>query len=243
MQLEGIKRVSGCTDQVSLLYGGAIHSLVIKSGLFSNVGLGNSMISMYCKCGCLAESKLIFAELPARDSVSWNALIAGHRIDGCGNEAIQVFNDVQKYNINADLMTLLAALTACNHSGLIEEAQELFHEAIREKNPLGIEHYAGLVDLLGRAGRIEAASELVRWMPFRPTVKIWSSLVSACMDHGRLEVAEQLAHKRINLEPDNAAYYKLLSIIYAKSNDWHSVVALQRCMREKGQKNSSKIKV
>ena len=71
-----------------------------------------------------------------------------------GDEAIQVFNDMKKNNIDANSMTLLAASTACNLSGLVEEAQELFHEAIKEnKIPLGIEHYACLVDILGRKGR------------------------------------------------------------------------------------------
>ncbi|KAJ8437608.1 hypothetical protein Cgig2_005359 [Carnegiea gigantea] len=111
-------------------------------------------------------------------------------MDMLGDEAIQVFNDMKKNNIDADSMTLLAASTACNLSGLVEEAQALFHGAIKEnKIPLGIEHYACLVD----AGCL--LDQLLRFGV------LWYRLAS-CKDHGRLEVANELAHELINLEPD-----------------------------------------
>ncbi|GAB4830747.1 hypothetical protein Ancab_004779 [Ancistrocladus abbreviatus] len=243
MQSEGVKPncvtllelISACTAQSSVTSGRAIHCYSLKSGLFSYALVGNSLINMYAKCGSLTDTRQTFTEVIVKDSFSWTALLNAYGISGCGDEALAVFYEMQKRGVEVDSIALLSILSACNHSGLVEEGQQLFKDAISEgKISLSMEHYACQVDLLSRGGKVEEACELVWQMPMKPSIRIWSSLVSACTDHGRLDVAERLAGQLVSLEPDNAANYALLSMIYAKSDDWLSVAAVRRVMRIKG---------
>ncbi|KAG5562078.1 hypothetical protein RHGRI_004952 [Rhododendron griersonianum] len=140
------------------------------------------------------------------------------RLHGYGEESLQLFHEMQERGEEPDSITFLAVLSACNHCGLVEEGKKLFDKAVRDhKTPPSIEHYACHIDLLRRAGEVEDACEVVTTMPMRPSMKIWSSLVSACKLHGKLEIAETLAHRLVELELENAANYTLLSMVYAES--------------------------
>ncbi|KAL8137272.1 hypothetical protein V2J09_003273 [Rumex salicifolius] len=243
MRMEGVEPnsvtvlavLSACTNQASLSRGRVIHVFAQKSGLISDVSVGNSLLNMYAKCGSLADSSQVFKELITKDSVSWSSLISAYGVSGQGKEAVQIYLRMSDCGVEVDSVCLLSTLSACNRAGMVEEAQQLFNDAIEEgKHQLGLEHYSCLIDLLGRSGRLDEACEMARRMPMKPDIKIWSSLVSACIDHGRLEDAKELAHQVIELEPGNAANYTLLSMVYAKSGDWRKVEATRKLMRVGG---------
>ncbi|XP_057980203.1 pentatricopeptide repeat-containing protein At4g31070, mitochondrial [Malania oleifera] len=245
MRMEGIEPNSitllaiilACTDLSYLSYGRGVHGHGLKSGLYSDVFFGNSLIDMYAKCGFLMDSHQIFKEMHVKDATSWTALISGYGFHGCGDEALHFFHEMQGRGMEPDTITFLAILSACNHSGLVEEAQKLFYDAMRDgKIPLNTKHYACLIDLLGRSGKLEDACEILRTMPMEPSVRICSSLVSACKIHGRLELAEKLAHCLIKSEPENAANHTLLSMVYADSGNWLGVEEVRRLMKTRGLK-------
>ncbi|KAL4292601.1 hypothetical protein AHAS_Ahas18G0044400 [Arachis hypogaea] len=106
---------------------------------------------MYAKYGCLDGSINIFLEMPNRDSVSWSTLISAYGLHGCGDQALQLFYEMQEREVKSDTITLLAVLSACNHAGLVTEAQLVFKQASADcKIQLTLEHYACLIDLLGK---------------------------------------------------------------------------------------------
>ncbi|KAJ8641067.1 hypothetical protein MRB53_017761 [Persea americana] len=225
--------IGACTSLSSAGFSSAIHGYAVKSGLDSEVFVGNSLIDMYAKCGCLKSSSRVFEEMPVRDPVSWSALISCYGRHGRGNEALRIFHEMREEGIEPDEITLLAVLSACNHAGLVDQAQQLFNQA---PSP-GAEHYACLVDLLGRAGRLEDACQVVNRMPMGPSLSIWGSLVCACRVLGRFDLAETVAWKIIDLEPENAANYTLLSMIYAEAGDWAGIEEARKLMKERGLKN------
>ncbi|KAL3535019.1 hypothetical protein ACH5RR_003480 [Cinchona calisaya] len=242
MQKEGIQPnsvtllsvISACTNLLSICHAGPVHGYVLKSGLISELNIQNSLISMYAKCGFLRDSLKIFKEMSQRDYVSWTAIISAYGLHGCGEDALQRFHEMRETGMKADAIALLEAITACNHTGLVEEGYKLFNETMEDdKISLTLEHYACFIDLLGRAGKLEDACDLVFRMPFRPNPQIWSSLVFACKLHGRLEVAELLAHKLIESEPENAANYTLLSMVYSESGNWYGVEEMRKNVKEK----------
>ena len=229
MTLEGIEPnsvtmlavVSACTILSLQRHGCQIYCYIMKLGLDYDICLGNALINMYAKIGYLNGSHKIFQEMPNRDSVSWSTMISAYGVHGCGEQALKLFYDMKDKGVKPDSICFLAVLSACNHSGLVAEGQKLFNR-IREDYELhlSIEHYACLIDLLGRSGKIEDALEIVRTMPMNPSTRIWSSLVSSCKLHGRLDVAEMLSPHLIRSEPENAANYTLLNMIYAEHGRW-----------------------
>uniref|UniRef100_A0A2C9WD24 Pentacotripeptide-repeat region of PRORP domain-containing protein n=1 Tax=Manihot esculenta TaxID=3983 RepID=A0A2C9WD24_MANES len=226
--------ITACTTKTALELGNATHGYIVKCGLNFDVFIGNALINMYAKCGCLVASHQIFKEMHIKDSVSWSTLIAGYGLHGYGKEALSFFHEMQDRLVEPDAITLIAILSACNHAGLVEEGKQIFDNVKKEgKILLTIEHYACLIDLLGKSGKIDDAFDIVRTMPLKPSASIWSSLVSACKTHGRSEIAEILARQLIESEPGNAANHTSLSGIFAESKNWHAVEEKNENEREK----------
>ncbi|RZC56827.1 hypothetical protein C5167_015676 [Papaver somniferum] len=228
--------IDACTFLLSVKHAEVVHGYIVKSGLSLYVFVGNSLIDMYAKCGYVEASRKIFShEIHTRDYISWSAIIHGYALNGNGREALRLFREMQKTEIEIDGITFLSALSACNHSGLIEEGQELFNSVIQNKSiSVTVEHYACYIDILGRSGKLEEACQVLSNMPMKPSAAILSSLVSSCKVHGRLKMAEVLAKWLIDLEPDNAANYTLHSMVSAEMNNWLGVEEIRRGMRNKG---------
>ncbi|KAJ8459440.1 hypothetical protein OPV22_032366 [Ensete ventricosum] len=247
MQNDGVKVnhvtmlavIAACIGLSSTNLGEALHGYILKSGLLSEVHMGNSLIDMYAKCGCLWSSVCTFAEMQEKDLVSYSSMIASYGLQGYGHHALKLFNEMLDMRIQPDGITLLAVLSACNHSGLVNEGKELFDTVRRKHSSLSLEHYACLTDLLGRSGRFEDACEVIRNMPMKPSPKILSSLISACRIACRSEAAKKLALWLIDAEPENAANYTLLSVICAESGDWFQVEEIRRQMRMSGMKKTA----
>ncbi|KAG9148255.1 hypothetical protein Leryth_012218 [Lithospermum erythrorhizon] len=242
MQIEGIRPndvtmlavISACSKLSSINQAQNFHGYVIKSGFRSLIFIQNSLINMYSKCGSLSDAVQIFKEMCLRDSISWSALINAYGLHGYAEVALQLFHEMQESGIKPDGIAFLAALSACNHTGLVDEGKKLFDEAVKEKySALTIEHYVCYIDLLGRAGKLEDVIDIVRKMPIEPSTKVWSSLVSACKLHERMEIAETLARELIKEEPDNDTNYKLLSMVKAERDNWHGVQKVGRKGKEK----------
>ncbi|KAF3437256.1 hypothetical protein FNV43_RR20009 [Rhamnella rubrinervis] len=247
MQAEGTKPnsvtllaiISACTSLSSLKLGSGVHGYVLKSGLNFDIFIGNSLINMYAKCGCIEASHHMFKQMPVKDFITWSTIIGGYGLHGRGEEALLLYHEMKERGTQPDEVTFLAILSACNHAGLVEEGQKIFYNVMEAGElALTIEHYACLIDLLGRSGKLEDACEVVRTIPMKPSTRIWSSLISACKVHGRLEIAEMLAHMLIESEPENAANYTLLSMVYAETGNWHGVEVVRRVMRVQGLKKN-----
>ncbi|XP_071700578.1 pentatricopeptide repeat-containing protein At4g31070, mitochondrial-like [Rutidosis leptorrhynchoides] len=247
MRKDGIKPNNGtilaildaCTNRQSLALGSLVHGYVVKSGLDYDISITNSLCNMYSKCGSLKESHKVFREMSTPDCISWSALINAYGVHGCGEEALKLFSEMKEKGIKYDSITFLSVLSACNHSGLIEEGCRLFSEALKSENEIvNLEHYACYIDLLGKAGKIELAIDVLRTMPMKPSPKIMSCLVSACKIHGRLDYVENLLSWFIESEPGNAANRTLLSMIYAEFGKWFNVEGIQKDMKLSGLKKN-----
>ncbi|XP_074369605.1 pentatricopeptide repeat-containing protein At4g31070, mitochondrial [Apium graveolens] len=231
--------ISACTNLSSISHGRVIHGYVLKCGLVSELSIGNCLVNMYSKCGSLTDSHQSFKELSTRDCISWGAIINAYALHGCGKEALNLLYEMQMSGIEADSITYLAVLSACNHAGLVEEGHTVFNKAVKVDNQsLSAKHYACHIDLLGRAGKLEDACDVIKAMPMKPSIRIWSSLVSACKLHGKLGVAEVLAHQLLLEEPKNAALHTLLSMVCAESGNWPAVEEVRNNMRVRGLRKS-----
>ncbi|KAK7302592.1 hypothetical protein RJT34_13484 [Clitoria ternatea] len=224
--------ISACTNLSSLKRGCGLHGYVFKFGFSFNISVGNALINMYAKCGCLDGSRKVFLEMHNRDCVTWSSLISAYGLHGCGEKALQLFYEMKERGVKPDAITFLAVLSACNHAGLVNEGQQIFKQVNADCGiPLTIEHYACLIDLLGRSGKLEDALEIQKTMPMKPSARIWSSLVSACKLHRRLDIAEMLSSRLIRSEPNNASNYTLLNIIYAEHGHWHETEQVKKRMK------------
>lgn len=220
----------------ALDHGKQVHNHVLRSELPSYVVLQNSLIDMYSKCGSLNYSRRIFDSMPERTVISWNAMLMGYSKHGMGREVVELFELMREENkVKPDSVTILAVLSGCSHGGMEERGLEIFFEM--ENGKLGvepvIEHYGCVVDLLGRAGQVEEAFKFIKKMPFEPTAAIWGSLLGACRVHSNIDIGDFVGHQLLEIEPENAGNYVILSNLYASAGRWEDVRTLRELMSEK----------
>ncbi|XP_077227696.1 pentatricopeptide repeat (PPR) superfamily protein [Tasmannia lanceolata] len=225
-----------CACLASLRDGREVHCLIIKTGFDSDEYTGSALVDMYSKCGDVRGSMQVFDETSNKqDVISWNSMIVGFAKNGYADDALRVFNQMQKGQVKPDDITFLGVLTACSHSGLVSEGLEFF-DFMQSKYGIQprADHYACIIDLLGRSGYIEQAEEFINNLPFQPDGVMWATLLAACRIHGNYVQGKCAAEKLIELEPQNSSPYVLLSNMYAASGNWDGVKSVRKAMSERG---------
>jgi len=230
-----IGALCACSQVSALRLGKELHCFAMKATLTGDNFVTCSLIDMYAKCGCMEQSQNIFDSVHEKGEVTWNVLITGYGIHGRGQKAIQLFKSMQNAGFRPDSVTFIGLLTACNHAGLVAEGLEYLGQmqslfGIKPK----LEHYACVVDMLGRAGRLYEALELVNELPDKPDSRIWSSLLSSCRNYRDLDIGEKVAKKLLELGPDKAENYVLISNLYAGLGKWDEVRKMRQRMKEIG---------
>lgn len=224
-----ISTLTVCSALAILNSGRELHAAMLRCSFDMDVFAVSALITMYIKCGNLDKANRVFSMFEPKDVVMWNSMITGYAQHGLGEEALGVFNDMQLAGMAPDSITYIGVLTACSYTGKVEEGREFFYSlcansAIRP----GAEHYSCMVDLLGRAGLVDEALDLINNMPSEPDAIIWGALMGACRMHKNVEIAELAARKLLELEPDSAGPYVLLSHIYTSAGRWEDASKLRK---------------
>ncbi|KAF5475071.1 hypothetical protein F2P56_006916 [Juglans regia] len=233
--------ISACAQLGAAKYANWVRDVAEKSGFgpTENVVVGSALIDMYSKCGSVEEAYKIFEGMKERNVFSYSSMIVGFAMHGCAHAAMQLFHEMLKTETRPNKVTFIGVLTACSHAGLVEQGRQLFltMDKCFGVSPLA-DHYACMVDLLGRAGRLEEALELVETMPMEPHGGVWGALLGACRIHGNPDIAQIAANHLFELEPNRIGNYILLSNIYASAGRWDDVSSLRKLMRKKGLKKN-----
>jgi pentatricopeptide repeat protein len=229
-----------CANLAALQCCKHIHCYIIVRGFELDVRVVNALIDAYAKCGSLQPARQLFDKMSKRDVVSWNVMIAGYGMDGCGEAAIALFEQMQQTGMKPDEITFIGVLSACSHAGLVDEGCRYFNRMQQDYAiPPTLEHYASMADLLGRAGLLDEARELIETMPIQPDAAVWGALLGACRIHGSVELGERVAGCLFELDPENAGCYVLLSNIYAAASQWEDARKVRVTMKERGVKKPS----
>ncbi|KAJ0970454.1 hypothetical protein J5N97_023331 [Dioscorea zingiberensis] len=224
-----------CAHLTTLHLGKQLHGYAIRGGFDDNVFVASAIVDMYAKCGNIETARYIFDGMKALDMVSWTAMIMGYALHGPAEEALSLFGRMEKENEKPNYVAFVAVLTACSHSGLIDEAWRYFHSMTRDYGIVPcLEHYAAVADLLGRAGKLEEAYGFVSNMHIKPTASVWSTLLGACRVHKNAKLAEKVAEKIFALEPKNMGYHVLMSNIYSAAGRWREAANFRIMMKDKG---------
>lgn len=217
--------------------GKQIHSYALKTGFSSDLGVANSMVSMYFKCCNMSNAIKAFNKMPSHDIVSWNGLIAGHLLHRQGDEALAVWSSMEKASIKPDAITFVLIISAYRYTNLnlVDSCRKLFlsMKTIYNIEPTS-EHYASLVSVLGYWGFLEEAEETINNMPFQPKVSVWRALLDSCRIRLNTTIGKRVAKHILAMEPQDPATYILVSNLYSSSGRWHNSELVREDMREKG---------
>ncbi|CAI0376781.1 unnamed protein product [Linum tenue] len=225
--------LSACSHLADLQKGEKVHRLIRTDE--QNVSLATALVDMYAKCGRLDKSREIFNSMKVKDSISWNVMISGYAMHGDAISAIEIFEEMEEQtNIKPNSLTFLSLLSACAHSGLVEEGKRLFGKMKQHSVRPNLKHYACLVDVLGRSGSLLEAEELVLSMPICPDGGIWGALLGACKIHDDFITGIRIAKQAIKTDPKNDGYYIVLSDMYSSIGKWKESERAREMMKEQG---------
>ncbi|XP_062149388.1 pentatricopeptide repeat-containing protein At2g03880, mitochondrial-like [Alnus glutinosa] len=245
MQQEGVKPneftiascLGGCSHIAAMETGQQLHSMAIKGGQFGDIFVSSALVDMYAKCGCLEDAEAIFQGLVFRDAVAWNTMICGYTQHGQGQKALETFWTMLDEGTIPDEVTFLGVLSACSHMGLVEEGKKQFNSLSEEFGITPtVEHYACMVDILGRAGKFDEMEHFIKKMELTPHALIWETVLGACKMHGNVEFGEKAAEKLFELKPEIDSTYILLSNILAAKGRWDDVKKVRSLMSIRGVK-------
>ncbi|CDY60358.1 BnaCnng36110D [Brassica napus] len=143
-------------------------------------------------------ARSVFDGLNEVDVISVNTMMYSYAQNGLGREALELFERMMNLGLQANDVTVLSVLLACNNSGLVDEGCEFFESFRKGKVVLTNDHYACMVDMLGRAGRLDEAERLVNEV-VNPDLVLWRTLLSACKIHRNVEMAERVIEMKSDM--------------------------------------------
>lgn len=230
-----ISMLSVCASEEALIEGNWMHDQVVRHGYHKDVVVGNAIINMYSKCGHVEQARNNFERLAGRTVVSWSSMIAAYAHHGHGKEVLPMLQRMKREGVLPNLVTFKVILSACSHAGLVDDA----HACLKSMSeffglkPDG-EHYDCVVDLLGRAGRLDEVEKMISEMPVQPSLTSWMMLLGACSSQADLQRGERTAIQVFEMYPDSPAPYVILSNMYVDAGRDADAERLLLRMKVKG---------
>ncbi|GKU97241.1 hypothetical protein SLEP1_g10411 [Rubroshorea leprosula] len=227
--------LSACAQSGDMAMGRWVHVYRLKMmEMEMGIMVATALLDMYAKSGRIDTATRVFNSMPQRNVVTWNAMFNGLAMHGRGRLLVDMFPRMTE-EVNPDNLTFMAVLSACSHSGLVDQGCHYFDslEPVYGIAPK-IEHYACMVDLLGRAGRLEEAENLIKKMPIPPNEVVLGSLLGSCSVHGKIELGERVLQQLIQMDPHNIGYQILLSNMYSLAGQSDKANALRKTLKTRG---------
>ncbi|KAJ7532722.1 hypothetical protein O6H91_13G016500 [Diphasiastrum complanatum] len=236
-----------CANSAFLEEGRLIHARIADSEEESDVVVGTAILNMYSKCGNLEDAQKMFNRISERDVVLWNSIINTYCQHGHGRVALQLFGLMQYAGTTPNSVTFLSILSACSHSGFVDEGCHYFSsEKAYHGMTLTDHHYSCLIDLLSRGGLLDEAEDFLSTAPFQPSPAIWMTLLGACRIYGDFERGKRIAEQLLQLSSQDPAAYVALSNMYAAAGRWDDVANVRKLMADrhlKKQRGSTTIEI
>lgn len=193
-----------------------IHACVIRRGLDSQIAILNSLIDTYAKSGNIVYSRSVFDGMSSKDVITWNTLMAGYVLHGCSDDSLAVFDQMKKEECPPNRGTFVSLILAYSHAKMTEKGEQIFHSMTKDHQIVpGCEHYAAMVNLFGRSGRLKDAIRFIESMEMEPDSAVWEALLTASRCHGNLALTIHAGEHLLKLNPGNSMTNHLVSQAYS----------------------------
>ncbi|KAH7436790.1 hypothetical protein KP509_05G036100 [Ceratopteris richardii] len=256
--------LKACSNIGAIDVGQALHAQTVKRGIlytdysdrFSKIGdkafhelateqlqLENALVDMYGKCGNVLDAHDVFGSMPMHDLVSWNALITGYSRQGHAEIVFELFDGMAEEAVHPDEITFLSILSVCSHAGLVQKARSYFKAMTEYNLSPKSEHYNCVIDLLGRAGQILEATEMLERMPYQPTIFAWCSMLGACRKWGNVKLGQHAFECVLRLDSQHAAAFMLMFSIYVDACMWEEAKKVEEALQALKQPGQSLVDI
>ncbi|KAG9443737.1 hypothetical protein H6P81_015077 [Aristolochia fimbriata] len=230
--------LNACASLGRLVAGKASHAAVIRRLPQMNEVVASALLDMYAKCGLINYSCTVFRQMETPSVIPYTAMIVGAAKHGLGRFSLELFEEMTRRGIRPNDVTFIGVLHACSHSGLVDFGIDHLNSMRERYNVVpDARHYTCVVDMLGRAGRLDEAYRLASNILVEngnDIALLWGSLLSASRTHGRLDLAVEAGNRLIEANQQVTAAYVTMSNTYAVVGNWENVHGLRTEMKKRG---------
>ncbi|RZC77054.1 hypothetical protein C5167_001185 [Papaver somniferum] len=229
--------ISACANLGALEFGRKIHSFMENNHYNFDLFVASSLVDMYCKCGVVQDALILYKKMQLKNVVTCSSMIVGLALNGRPMEAIGIFEEMRFHCMIPNDITFIGVLCACCHAGLVEKGKFYFSCMTKEYSLVPkLQHYACIIDLLGRAGQLDQAYQFINEMPIKPDAIVWGALLGACRIHKNNKLGIFAAQRILELDPEHSGGLVFLSNAYARVGDWNGLKKVRRIMKTLGMK-------
>ncbi|CAI0556951.1 unnamed protein product [Linum tenue] len=187
-----------------------VHDYLLQSTCRGDLRLNNKVIEMYGRCESMTDARRVFDHMPERNMDTWHLMIHGYANNNLGDEGLQLFEQMRKLDLKPTEETFLAVLSACGSAHAVDEA--FIHFKLM-KSDFGIdpqmEHYVGMIDVLGKCGFLNEIEQYIEKLPFAPSVEIWEKYMNYARIHGDVDLEDRLEELIVSVDPSKAVAKKI----------------------------------
>lgn len=204
--------VNACAGVGVLEKGRHVHSLLSKSGYLLDESVQNSLVDMYVKCGNMQDARRLFDDMSNPGTVTYTILMKGYTQNGLAEEALNLFDLMQRQDLEPDNLTFVSMLNACATAGNLEQGKHL-HACVLVRG-LETDLYVGtaLLHMYAKCGSIHLARQQFDMLPKRDVVA-WCSMLNAYVQLGEGEEALKLFELlKQEVIPDAVTCCSMLSV-------------------------------
>ncbi|MBA0620020.1 hypothetical protein Godav_005795 [Gossypium davidsonii] len=212
--------MKACGEVKALQEAKTVHEHLIGSFSPLKISIYNRILETYLKCGSTDDAFDVFEKMPRRNLTSWDTMITGLARNGLGEDALDLFSQFKQAGLKPDAKMFLGVFYSCGVVGDINEG--MLHFSLMSSD-YGIvpsmEHYVGVVDMLGSTGNLDEALEFIEKMPFEASADVWETLMNLCRTHGHLELGDRCAELVKQLDPSRLNEQSKAGLIPLKESD------------------------
>ncbi|XP_047959108.1 putative pentatricopeptide repeat-containing protein At5g52630 [Salvia hispanica] len=225
-----------CGNSTLYELGRQMHALCLKMYYYETSFVGSALISMYSKSGVIEDASRVFNEVSDRNLGMWNAMMIAWAQHAHTRRVFELLEKMVNKGTKPNFITFLCILYACSHAGLVKEGKYYFAKMKDYGIEPGSQHYASMVDLLGRAGKLQEALELIEKMPVQASEAVWGAFLTGCRIHRNTELASSVADRVFELGHVSPGLHMLVSNAYAASGRFQEAARARKMLRDRGQK-------
>ncbi|KAJ4806901.1 Pentatricopeptide repeat-containing protein [Rhynchospora pubera] len=124
--------LSACRDIKDKEAGDQVHSLILKSGFAnSDIVVGNSLIDLYLKFGCLSSACKSFYNMKEKNANSYAMLMLGYIQNGNNMEALALFSQMLESGLHANSVIFTRILQGCADMSAVNLGKQVHASIIK----------------------------------------------------------------------------------------------------------------
>lgn len=204
--------LNACASSANVKYGREAHSQVEKAGFGTDLLVSTALIHMYAKCGAVRDARQVFDKMVRRDVVSWSSMIGGYAENGCGKEALEIFQQMKLEGEVPDRVTYINILNVCVNPGALDLGKEIHSQTVKAGLVSHIPLGNALINMYSKCGSVEGARQVFDFMCNRDVIT-WNAMIGGYAQHGyapeALELLEGMLKEKV--KPNSVTFVGVLT--------------------------------